>query len=244
VFPAAGICLFLDFDGTLVDFAATPGDVRVEPGVVTVLRALEASLGGALAMVSGRPLADIDALLDPLRLPGAGLHGVERRDAAGHMHRPQLPAAALQAARTMLRDFVDARRELLLEDKGVALAVHYRRAPQAREVVQAMVAKLGASLFPEFEILEGDMVLEIKPARHDKASAVSQFMREAPFRGRVPVFVGDDVTDCDGFSAVRQHGGMTVAVGERVSAQWFLPDPRAIRGWLAQLAGVGLGHGP
>lgn len=208
-----------------------------------MLRALEASLGGAVAMVSGRPLADIDALLEPLRLPGAGLHGLERRDATGLIHRPQLPDEALQSARTVLQEFVAARGELLLEDKGVALAVHYRRAPQAKEVVQAMVAKLGATLFPEFEILEGNMVLEIKPARHDKASAVNQFMREAPFLGRVPVFVGDDVTDRDGFSAVRQHGGMAIAVGERVTAQWYLPDPRAVRGWLAQVAGVEPGLG-
>ena len=242
VLPASQICLFLDFDGTLVEFAPTPDSVHVEAGLFEILRALDVALEGALALVSGRSLADIDEMLTPLRLPSAGLHGLQRRDAAGRTHRPQVSEHALEPARQALKAFVAGRSELRLEDKGAALAVHYRGAPRARELVQSVLARVCAPLIPRFEILEGDMVVEIKPTRYNKASAVEEFMGEAPFAGRVPVFVGDDVTDCDGFAAVRRFDGLSVAVGDRVSAQWYLPDPRAARAWLAQIAGMASGH--
>jgi trehalose 6-phosphate phosphatase len=242
VLPASQICLFLDFDGTLVEFAPAPDGVHVAAELFETLRALELALHGALAVVSGRPLADIDALLKPLRLPSAGLHGLERRDAAGRVHRPQASDHALEPARRALQEFVAGRSDLRLEDKGAALAVHYRGAPKARELVQSVLARVSAPLSPRFEVLEGDMVVEIKPARYDKASAVEEFMGEEPFTGRVPVFVGDDVTDYDGFTAVRRFDGLTVAVGDRVSAQWYLPDPRAARAWLAQIAGIASSH--
>jgi len=243
VLPASQICLFLDFDGTLVEFAPAPDGVHVEPELFATLRALHVALHGAIALVSGRPLADIDERLKPLRLPSAGLHGLERRDAAGRVHRAPTSDHALEPARLALREFVAGRSDLRLEDKGAALAVHYRGAPGARALVQSVLARLSAPLSPGFEVLEGDMVVEIKPARYDKASAVEEFMGEAPFMGRVPVFVGDDITDYDGFSAVRRFDGLSVAVGDRVSAQWYLPDPRAARAWLAQIAGLGSGHG-
>ncbi|HMI37511.1 MAG TPA: trehalose-phosphatase [Steroidobacteraceae bacterium] len=242
VLPASQICLFLDFDGTLVEFAPAPDGVHVEAGLFEILRALHAALQGAVALVSGRPLSDIDELLKPLRLPSAGLHGLERRDAAGRFHRPQFSVQALDPARLALKAFVAGRSDLRLEDKGAALAVHYRGAPRARELVRSVLARVSAPLFPRFEILEGDMVVEIKPTRYNKASAVEEFMGEEPFVGRVPVFVGDDVTDYDGFAAVRRLHGLSVAVGDRVSAQWYLPDPRAARAWLAQIAGLASRH--
>lgn len=239
VFPPSQICLFLDIDGTLVEFAKAPDEVRVDAEAIGTLTMLEAALDGALALISGRPLADVDRLVQPLHLPAAGLHGLERRDAGGCVHRPDVQGTRLQPARASLREFVASHPGLLLEDKSVALAVHYRAAPQLKQLVQVTMAKAAVSLLPEFALLAGDMVMEIKPARFDKAAAVEEFMREAPFAGRVPVFVGDDITDYDGFGAVRRHGGMTVAVGARVTAQWYLPDPRATRDWLARIATAG-----
>jgi trehalose 6-phosphate phosphatase len=241
--PASNICLFLDLDGTLVEFAPTPGDVRIEPSLIDVLARLSRTLGGALAVVSGRALSDIDRLLHPLRLPAAGLHGVERRDATGVLHLPTGGSSSLDGVRRSLGDLLAGHEALLLEDKGLSLAVHFRRAPELRDVVWTAMARASAGLAPAFRLLEGDMVLEIKPGDRNKASAVDDFMREPPFLGRLPVFIGDDVTDYDGFGAVRRHAGITVAVGPRVVAQWYLPDPGAARNWLARIAEQGPCHG-
>jgi trehalose 6-phosphate phosphatase len=234
-FPAARICLFLDIDGTLVNFADAPSAVCLSPSVIETLPLLHDALDGALAVVSGRPLAEIDRLLQPLHLAAAGLHGIERRDAAGRIHLPEVDPGALLGVRQRLEPFVAGHAGLLLEDKGRSLAVHYRMAPQLRDEVWVAMTRAGSGLAPAYKLLEGDMVLEIKPADRDKASAVEDFMREQPFRGRVPVFVGDDVTDYDGFSAVRRHAGITVAVGPRVTAQWYLADPEAVHAWLMRI---------
>jgi len=239
-FPATQICLFLDFDGTLVELCEDPRDVRPEARLVELLGALRVAVDGALAIVSGRLIDDLDRMLHPLRLPAAGLHGLERRDAQGRRRlAPAAPAGALHALRPALRQLVTAHPGLYLEDKSASLAVHYRRAPELEERVQRVLEALAARLAPEFELMHGDKVLEIKPASLDKAAAVEGFMREAPFSGRLPVYVGDDFTDCDGFGAVRRHDGMTVAVGDRITAQWRLPDPAAVRAWLARIAATG-----
>jgi trehalose 6-phosphate phosphatase len=241
--PAERICVFLDVDGTLVEFAETPGAVSLDPAVIDMLLRLQESLGGALAVVSGRSVAEIDRILAPLRLPAAGLHGAERRDCNGVLHVPDIHEAPLDSVREMLKPFVEAHAGLLLEDKRRALAIHYRRVPDLRDKVWRAMTVASSGLTPEFKLLEGDMVLELKPGRFDKAAAVDAFMRENPFRGRVPVFVGDDVTDYDGFCAVRRHGGVTVAVGPRVTAEWYLPDPGAACAWLMQIAEKGRSGG-
>jgi trehalose 6-phosphate phosphatase len=236
---AASICVFLDVDGTLIEFAETPDGVSVDPHVFDMLGRLRAALGGALALVSGRSIADMDRILAPLKLPAAGLHGLERRDALGRMHVPEVDESPLEPVRMQLQRFVAAHAGLLLEDKDRALAVHYRRAPDLRDAVWQAMSTAAAGLSPAFKLLEGDKVLELKPGRLDKAAAVEAFMREAPFQGRIPVFVGDDVTDYDGFRAVTRHDGITVAVGPRVTAQWYLPDPRAACAWLLRIAEQG-----
>jgi len=241
--PAERICVFLDFDGTLVNFAETPGAVSVKPTVIDMLVRLQGALSGALAVISGRSVAEIDRILAPLRLPAAGLHGAERRDCTGALHIPDIHEAPLDCVREALKPFVEAHAGLLLEDKRRALAIHYRRAPDLRDKVWRAMTAASSGLTPEFKLLEGDMVLELKPGRFDKAAAVEAFMRETPFRGRVPVFVGDDVTDYDGFCAVTRHGGVTVAVGPRVMAQWYLPDPDAACAWLMHIAEQGGGGG-
>ena len=230
--PDADACLFLDVDGTLLDFALTPDGVGVDAELIDLLRATSQRTCGALALVSGRTIDDLDRLFAPLRLPAAGVHGYERRDARGTLHRQTLASKHLQSARAELEQLVAAHAGLLLEDKQSALALHYRRAPQLEALVRHKLAQLQTSLLPDFELLAGDAVLEIKPGSHSKASAVEAFLREAPFAGRLPIFLGDDVTDRDGFAAVLKHGGLAIAVGDRVSAQWRLPDPAAVRGWL------------
>lgn len=237
IVPATRVCLFLDFDGTLVEFAEHPRALLPDPELVQLLRSLQAALDGALALVSGRGIGELDLLLHPLRLPAAGLHGLERRDARGRWPLPRPDASpALRALRAPLLEFVARHPGLLLEDKQASLAVHFRRVPQLERTVDQALAALVAPLRPQLDILPGDMVREIRAGDRDKATAVEAFMREAPFAGRLPVFVGDDLTDSDGFSAVRRFDGMSVAVGQRVNAQCRLPDPAAVRDWLRAIA--------
>ena len=235
--PATRICLILDFDGTLVEFTERPQAQRPDAELMQLLRSLQAAVDGAVAIISGRRIEDLDALLHPLRLPAAGLHGLERRDAQG---RPVLPApgapAELRALHAPLLELVARHPGLLLEDKQATLAVHFRRAPQLEPVVERALAALVEPLRPYLEIVPGDMVREIKAGDRDKATAVEAFMREAPFAGRLPVYVGDDLTDADGFGAVQRFAGMSVAVGDRITAQWRLPDPAAVRAWLRAIA--------
>jgi trehalose 6-phosphate phosphatase len=231
--PDRDYCLFLDFDGTLVDLAPRPEDVSRDEALVTLLEETSRRLHGALAVVSGRQIDAIDALLAPLRIPVAGVHGYERRSANGVLYRPTPDPARLAALRERLAEFVASHPGLLLEDKSVALAVHYRMAPFLAARVAEYVQGLGAICGDEFELQEGNSVLEIKPATHDKAIAVEAFLQETPFAGRTPIFIGDDMTDSDGFAAVERHEGMAIAVGTRVSTPWRLRDPAAVRAWLA-----------
>lgn len=237
ILPADRICLFLDFDGTLIEFSDDPSALQPDPRLRELLEMVCACVDGAIALISGRRMEELDRALQPLKLPAAGLHGIERRDADGRQ-RTELRHAArsqLDAVRRRVGGLPDRYAGVLLEDKGSTIALHYRRAPQLHEVLRKEFASLAAGLGPEFELLEGDKVLEIKPHALDKATAVESFMQEAPFAGRLPVFIGDDHTDRDGFAAVRRHGGVTIAVGDRITAEWRLASPLAVRGWLARL---------
>jgi trehalose 6-phosphate phosphatase len=230
--------LFLDVDGTLLPIAPHPDAVRVPPTLLTLLEALNARVGGALALVSGRSLADIDALFAPLRLPAAGVHGLERRDADGTVHRSDT-TSLLRPLRGPLTDFVGARKGLLLEDKQHSLALHYRAAPEHEAEAEAFLRGLAAAV-PELEVTRGKMVLEVKPAGVDKGTAVAAFLMEPPFAGRRPVYIGDDVTDEDAFAAVNAAGGLSIRVGTAAAtaATHFLSDEAAVhdwlRGWLAE----------
>ena len=228
--------LFLDVDGTLLDFAATPDGVRVDDAMLVLLSRLREALGGSVALISGRPLAQIDQLFRPLQLPAAGIHGFERRSAAGVVYRPSNSISGLDRIRRWLQSVVLPESGLLLEDKGHSLALHYRLAPQAAGRALASARSALAELGPGYEILEGAKVVELKPAGLNKATAIEAFMKEPPFTGCVPIFLGDDVTDFDGFSAVRSHGGVDIAVGDRAFARWHLEGPAAARAWLRTLA--------
>ncbi len=226
--------LFLDIDGTLVEFAEDPGSIRLSDELIADLGRLSERLRGALALVSGRPIVQVDALFAPLQLPVAGLHGFERRDAGGRVYRRVL-GTRLDLARSALRHAAGSLPGLLLEDKGFALAMHFRGARQHAGEVSRLIDSILPTLEPDFERLDGDCVVEIKPATHNKGSAVMGFMSEPPFAGRVPVFVGDDVTDADAFVAVRRLGGASIAVGERVLGQHRVADPAAVRRWIHSL---------
>lgn len=224
---------FFDIDGTLVDIADTPSDVRWGPDLSRLVTALYHSSGGAVALMSGRAIADIDRLFPEVRLPAAGQHGVERRDRAGRVSRHTFPSAGLDQVRTRLADAVARHPRLLLEDKGLSLALHYRRAPRlggyAHHLLRSMLTLVGA----EYCLLTGKRVVEMKPAGRDKGTAVLEFLQEEPFRGRVPVFVGDDVTDEYGFAVVNHLNGYSIKVGRGSTvARWRLPTVRDVLAWL------------
>lgn len=234
---AAAWALFLDLDGTLLDLAETPDAVFVPAGLPEQLAHLAQALDGALAVVSGRAIATVDTLLAPARLPAAGLHGIERRDASGRVHRATVDQRALDQARRVLERFVVAHPLCLLEDKGDALALHYRRDPgSAGAACHAMRDALDRAGDAYLHVQPGHMVLELKSRLADKGAAIHAFLDEAAWRGRMPVFLGDDLTDEHGFAVVRAQGGIAVRVGtapERSAATHALPDPRAVHAWLS-----------
>jgi trehalose 6-phosphate phosphatase len=235
--PTSPWCLFLDVDGTLLELADSPGGVSVDEALMPLLARLRKASQDAVALISGRTIANLDQLLGDPKIPAAGLHGCERRDATGHLHVADIAREQLTDVRAGLQRLVNRHPGLLLEDKGAGLALHFLKARQLEHELRAEVALLAAPLVPSFALLDGHAVIEVKPAAHTKDSAVSAFMEEAPFHGRRPIFVGDDVTDYGGFAAVRRHEGLAIAVGPRVKAEYWLQDPRAVRVWLEQLAG-------
>lgn len=236
----SSVALFIDVDGTLLEIAPTPLAVRVDSGLTDLLRALLLGTSGALALVSGRSIAEMDALFLPLTLAAAGLHGFERRGASGSYDCRRLPAApALERARALLLELANQHPGLLIEDKRFSLALHYRRAPQLENIVVRAMTDIAASVRPEFELQMGKMVAELRPAGSTKGAAVSEFMAEHPFRGRVPVYIGDDLTDESAFEWVNGAGGLSIAVNVSgaTAARERLPSVSAVRAWLAQMCG-------
>ena len=233
--PRKDWCLFLDVDGTLLELADSPGGVAVDEALLPMLQELRVAAGGAVALVSGRTIENLDQLLGTAHFPIAGLHGCERRDVNNQLHVAPIAVEQLADLRGGLARLAQRHSGLLLEDKGAGVALHYFKAREMEHELRAEVALLAAPLVPKFAILDGHAVIEVKPAAHTKGSAVSAYMEEAPFRGRQPIFIGDDVTDYDGFAAVRRHDGLAIAVGPRVKSEWWLPGPAAVRGWLEQL---------
>lgn len=228
---------FLDVDGTLFELADRPDAVHTDPAIMQLLAGLRAASGGAVALISGRPVAAVDSLFSPLRLPVAGLHGIERRDALGKLHSHSFAEAPLRRIAGRLAACATQHAGLIFEDKGLALALHYRQAPHLKDVVHETAAAVAVELGEEFELMHGKMVIEIKPGGRNKGAAIEEFLGEAPFRGRLPVFVGDDVTDEYGFAVVNRLGGHSVKVGPGASAaRWRLADASAVRDWLTRCA--------
>jgi trehalose 6-phosphate phosphatase len=231
---AADWAFFLDVDGTLLEFATRPQEVRVEAELLELLARLRAATGGALALVSGRSVEDIDRLFAPLALPAAGQHGTELRAADGTVRRHAPSIEKLGRAAAGLVSLTAAHAGLVLENKGMTLALHYRLAPALRALAEREMRSIAAGLGDAFELQTGKFVIEIKPSGKDKGSAIAEFAGEAPFAGRRPVFIGDDLTDEPGFDVVNRIGGHSVKVGSGITrARWHLFDAAAVRRWLA-----------
>ena len=234
--------LFLDFDGTLVALAAQPELVEVPQGLAGTLAELHRRLNGALALVSGRRLLDLDGFLAPLLLPAAAEHGAQRRTADGLMI--SAPPADLGQVLQAAEDLVARHPALKLERKNLALSLHYRQAPEL-EALCLQVMREALERSQGIELMQGKCVIDLKPEGFSKGTAIAFFMTEAPFAGRVPVFAGDDVTDEAGFEAVQRIGGHAIKVGPGPTlAQHRCASVSQLAAWLqsavASLPGTGL----
>lgn len=226
--------LFVDVDGTLVDFMPSPREAIVTNETRSLLLRAHIALGGAVALVSGRSIEALDQMFVPLRLPAAGQHGQERRLADGSMSSAGISGTVLEPARHRLRKFLRRVPGVLLEEKAMGLALHFRRVPGAESKVVSEAISVAAELGDGVEIQLGSMVVELKAGRSNKASAVAAFMDESPFAGRTPIFIGDDLTDVGALEWVAAHAGIAVAVGTRVRAPYWLSDAGAVQAWLAE----------
>jgi trehalose 6-phosphate phosphatase len=236
--PLDRTALFLDVDGTMVDIAPTPEEVIVPPDLVPLLNKLHHALNGALAIVSGRTIAVLDRLLSPTGLPTVGVHGGEFRTSADGKIieiNPPLPKPLQDRAWALIDGLKVQWPGLRGEDKGAAFAFHYRLAPEAAPALHA--ALMALQLGPEWEILAGSAIYEIRSRGQSKGDAVRRLMQLPAFAGRKPLFVGDDRTDLDGIKAAVELGGGGITVGglRAEGASWALANPAAVRAWLHSL---------
>jgi trehalose 6-phosphate phosphatase len=222
--------LLLDLDGTLIDIAPTPDAVVVPPDLPVTLRRLRARLDDALAVVSGRPIGEVEALLGDAPYAVAGEHGAAIRHAPGapveRATLPELPMGWVEQAERIAA----ARPGVLLEQKAHGMVLHYRRATNEGPALQQALWRMLDAHHDRFELMAGSMTWELRPLGVSKATAVAGLMERAPFAGRVPVYIGDDVTDEDGIRAARAMGGMGWRVAE------IFGDPAGVRAWLEEAA--------
>jgi len=229
--------ILLDIDGTILDLAPSPQQVWVPPGLRRTLARLDSLTDGAVALVSGRPLNDIDLIFSPLELAAIGGHGAELRTAA----RATPIARVAPLSKTLkheLARLTGLGRGILAEDKGYSLALHYRLAPEKEEELRAAVDKICAGATPgSIEILRGKFVVEIKAASVSKAIAVCDLMEYPPFADRNPIFIGDDITDEPVFGIISKFGGVGFSVGHLADdANGHFDKPESVRAWLARIA--------
>jgi trehalose 6-phosphate phosphatase len=232
------LAILLDVDGTLLDLAPTPREVFVSHELRDTLSRLFRRTGGAVAFVSGRPVSELDLIFSPLQLPAIGGHGAEFRAIAGvSPEAPRLPPLDADVKRRFAA-IAEAGPGIVLEDKGYSLALHYRLAPDKEHVVREAAMMIWRELdSTALEILPGKLVLEVKQAGTTKATAVRELMRIAPFAGRRPVFIGDDVTDLGVFAILPELDGIGISVGRNVPGVDFCFErPTDVRHWLEQLS--------
>ncbi len=237
--PPDALALFLDMDGTLLEISDRPESVVVPPELPGILTRAASCLGGALAVISGRAIGDIDRLLAPLVLPASGQHGSEMRMVRdGPMIRRATESIPLPL-RLQVAEIAAAIPGVQFEDKGQTLAVHYRRAPDKSAVLKPRLQALVAASGKRLVLIHGRKVFEVRDACWSKGSAVDDFMRLPPFMGRMPVFIGDDISDEDGFMAAEALGGMALPVGRihRARRETAFETPGDVRAWLKTLAG-------
>lgn len=232
----ADTALFLDVDGTLLEIRDRPEEVAAGAELIGMLNSLSGSLGGALSLVSGRSIADVDRIFAPAKFAAAGSHGAEIR-----LHPLDEVAATAQglpaSVLSRLTEFADSHEGLLLERKSGGASLHYRMAPLLEERCRRLVDHLMTEIGQEFRVIPGKMVFELAPRGHNKGKAIDAMMSREPFAGRRPVFVGDDVTDEDGFRVVNAMRGISVRVGEHrdSAAAYSLASVAAVRRWLESM---------
>jgi trehalose 6-phosphate phosphatase len=228
------LALFLDVDGTLLEIASTPDRVRVPAALRNTLQLTHQRQHGAFALMSGRSLEELDELFGSRKYAASGKHGLEVRLPSGEVHRPDFEPAVLDRARRWLDGLRREHRGLLLEDKGVALAMHFRLAPRLEAEVQAVMRELATELGDDFVVRPGKCVVQLMPRRCSERSAIELLMRQREFAGRIPVFVGDDPTDEVGFEAVNEMGGHSIRVGnlEETSARHRFSSVSTVAAWL------------
>jgi trehalose 6-phosphate phosphatase len=234
--------ILLDIDGTILDIAASPRQVRVPTGLRRTLTRLVEATGGAVALVSGRSIGDIDLIFSPLRLPAIGVHGAEMRTSGeGQVQIRVRPLS--KALKRRLATLAELGPGILVEDKKYSLAVHYRRTPEQGPAVLQTLAKICADAPEEpVEILTGKLAVDIKPAAINKGSAVNDLMQYPPFAGRHPIFIGDDTTDLPVFGVIPKFGGQAYSVGGIVAdVDGHFETPESVRAWLARIAAESLG---
>lgn len=231
--------LLLDVDGTLIHIAAHPDSVRPSPRLGKILGRAADALNGALALISGRPIAEVDRLTGGAAPAASGLHGLELRTPAGGYEAPRRDTRGTGRARERLAALAERHAGLYFEDKQATLALHYRHADQAarndaRRTTHDIVAAADGAL----SLLSGKAVYEVKPAHGDKGQALQQLMEVTPFTGRRPIYVGDDVTDEAAFEAVNALGGLSIRVGEPApsAARYRLETVDEVLQWLDQIA--------
>lgn len=231
---------FFDVDGTLAEIQPRPELVFIPPRSLTALEQLNAR-GVPVAVVSGRPISQLDALLSPLQLPAAGVHGAERRTAAGELQRLVLDEDVLSAIQQELAQACAKHPGLALENKGVAFALHYRLAPELEATARALAEDFVSRYGEVLALQPGKCVFELKPRGASKGEVIRTFMQEAPFAGRLPVFVGDDLTDEAGFKVVNELGGLTIKVGTGTTeALERMASVEAVGAWLDELQHIAL----
>ena len=227
------VALFLDVDGTLLEIRNNPSDVSADASLVGLLGACFETLGGAMALVSGRSVDEVDRIFAPAVFPVAGAHGAELRFDGGEIvtiaHEP-LPRDALAP----IQELAAAHEGLLLEYKRSGVSLHYRRAPELERECRELITRVMAEIGDSFRLIAGKMVFEIAPGAYDKGAAIRAFLEKHPFADRVPVFLGDDVTDEDGFGVVNELSGMSIRIGdiEHSAARYRLDDVAAVQPWL------------
>lgn len=223
--------LFLDMDGVLAPLAETPEAVVPHPERTAALRAVADRLDGRVAIISGRTIAEIDRIAEASAASASGVHGLERRRADGSVHRAEA-APEVRDAVTAFEDFARTRPGIIVEDKAVSAGLHYRGAPTEAEAAMALASDLAEQT--GLTMQAGNLVVELKTPGTSKGTALHAFMKEPPFAGAVPVMLGDDLTDEDGFRAAEALGGFGVLVGppRETAARHGLPDVDAVLAWL------------
>lgn len=235
----SGWALFIDIDGTLIDLAATPESIVIPPELPRQLMKLSQKVDGAMALVTGRSIAAVDAMFEPYHFTVAGLHGAEIRRENAEILRQGLKAEALDRTRTLLQTFASRWPGMVIEDKGLGVAVHYRQVPEAAAAAAHAVDRLVKDLGYGWKRQDGKMVIEIGPSGTNKGMAVAHFMETAPYAGRKLLVMGDDLTDETMFRFANETGERSVRVGDppfESIAQFKLDSADTVRSWIARMA--------